>query len=226
MKRVLIGFVVVVGVAACTSTVSTSTTGQLAPSTSEAVAPLTSTTTLQLSTTSTSTVPQTTTTIRAPRDFYERQCGSRIGEGYGPVGSGVPDLYIGPVALLAWDPEWLATEVDHYTTPDDEGRYEGIKYVLVVNHEAVGPVAVSIPEPDRGFLRLVYDPDRSRPMWEEADHTVKFGVCDHLDAQFNGGIVVSSSGCGRIMVVDEGVEGSEWIATLAIGVPVETCQTQ
>jgi hypothetical protein len=33
--------------------------------------------------------------------------------------------------------------------PDDERRYEPIKYVLVFNHDAVGPVTVSIPEPDR-----------------------------------------------------------------------------
>jgi hypothetical protein len=184
--------------------------------------------TTQPPTTSTTTIRQTTTTVRPPRAFYQRQCGSRISEGYGAQGADIPILHIGPVALLAFDPEWLATKVEEYSTPNAEGRYQPIKYVLVVNHEAVGPVSVSIPAPDRDHLRLAYDPALSHPypMWQEADHTVKFGVCSDVDAQYNGGIVISGPICAQIVVVDEGVEGSEWTASIPIGGPVAGCPSQ
>lgn len=157
-----------------------------------------------------------------PRDFYERVCGSRISSGYGAPGSDIPILHIGPVALLAYDPEWLATH-SYYMEPSSEGRYEGVKFVLVVDHTAVGPVTVSIPEPDRDHVRLDYEPGRSNPRWEEADHTVKFGVCGDLDAQYNGGFVVNEPTCGQVTVNDDGVEGSEWSASIPFGVPVDDC---
>lgn len=172
--------------------------------------------------------PQTTTTSAATttsgtRAVYERQCASRIGEGYGPADSEIAILHIGPVALLALDQEWLATNASDYFEPDAEGRYEGIKYVLVVAGDATGPASISIPESDRDSVRLVYDPDRFPPTWEEADHTVKFGVCEGIDAQFNGGFIVKAPICASVVVVDEGVAGSEWTASIPFGVPAESC---
>jgi hypothetical protein len=179
--------------------------------------------------TTTRTAVTTTTGPSKTRAYFERRCESRISEGYGGPNSDIPILHIGPVALLAFDPEWLAANT-YYMEPTSTGRYEGIKFVLVVSQTAIGPVTVSIPESDRDHVRLAYDPGRSAPyLWEEADHTVKFGVCSGrldgrpLDAQYNGGFVVNTPVCARVVVADDGVEGSEWSASIPFGVPVDGC---
>lgn len=180
-------------------------------------------------TTTTTAVTMTTAPPPQTRAFFRRECDSRIGEGYGPPD--IPILHIGPVALLALDPEWLAANT-YYMEPISDSGYEGIKFVLVISQTAVGPVTVSIPESDRDHVRLGYDPGRSAPyLWEEADHTVKFGVCSSgvdgrpLNAQYNGGFVVNTPVCARVVVVDDGVEGSEWSASLPFGVPVDGCMS-
>ncbi|HEX9644790.1 MAG TPA: hypothetical protein VGC11_12440, partial [Acidimicrobiia bacterium] len=81
----------------------------------------------------TTTAATATTRPVETRAFYERTCVSRISSGYG--GSEVPTLHIGPVALLDFDPEWLATNT-YFMEPSSDGRFEGIKFVLVVNHTA------------------------------------------------------------------------------------------
>jgi len=189
--------------------------------TATTTAPPTRATTPASAATTTTAATATTRPVET-RAFYERTCVSRISSGYGSPGSDIPILHIGPVALLAVDSQWLATNT-YFMEPTSEGRYEGIKFVLVVNHTAVGPVTVSVPEPDRDHVRLVYDPDRSRPRWEEADHTVKFGVCSDLDAQFNGGFVVNTPTCARVLVSDDGVDGTQWSASIPFGVPVDEC---
>ena len=190
--------------------------------TTPTAAPLTTLATTPASTATTTAPATTTTTFVKTRAFYERTCESRISSGYGPPGITIPILDIGPVALLAFDPEWLATNT-YFMEPTSDGRYEGIKFPLVVNHTAVGPVTVTVPEPDRDHVRLVYDPGRFSPRWEEADHTVKFGVCSELDAQYNGGFVVNTPTCARILVRDDGVDGSEWFTQIPFGVPVDEC---
>jgi len=173
--------------------------------------------------TTTAATAETTTTELQARAYYERPCSSRVSEGYGGANSDLSILDIGPVALLAFDADWLETHT-YYMEPTSDGEYEGIKFVIVIDHAAVGPVAVSISEPDRDHVRLVYDPQRRTPVsWEAADHTVKFEVCSDVDAQFNGGFVVNTPTCARIVVVDEGVPGSESSKSIPFGVPANGC---
>ncbi len=52
---------------------------------------------------------------------------------------------------------------------------------------------------------------------------MKFGVCSDVDANFNGGFVVNTPTCARVQVRDDGVDGSEWSASMPFGVPVDEC---
>lgn len=175
-------------------------------------------------TTTSSTAPLTTTVTEQSRDFYERGCGSHVSEGYGSEDNEHLNLHIGPIAFLAFDSDWLGENAADYFNPDSEGRYRGIKYVLVVDGDATGPVSVSIAGPDRNEVRLIYDPSRQRPTWEEADHTVKFWPCDGIDAQFNGGFIVREPTCATIIVNDEGRANTpEATAALPFGTQPDTC---
>ena len=173
---------------------------------------------------STSSLPVSTTSL-VQRDYYLRRCGTRIGTGYGAPGSDIPILHIGPIALLAMDFEWTADLSDFYYTPDADGGYPGIKYVLVVDGDASGPVSLQIIEEDRDTVGLVYDPDRNVPMTlGESDHTVKFEGCSGSDTQFNGGFIVTEPTCVDLVVIEEGAPALEkWTASIPFGVAPETC---
>lgn len=224
----LVGLVAL-GLGACSSAASGTNASEAPQSTTETgvttVSPSTAATPTTSPTTAVATTAETATTEAQVRDHYERPCESLIGRGYGAPGSDIPILHVGPVALLAFDPEWLEAN-RYYMEPTSDGRYEGVKFVLVIDHTAVGPVTVSLSDTDRDHVRLAYDPERFRSLtWEQTDHTVKFRVCSEVDAQYNGGFVVNAPTCARIVVIDEGVDGSEWSAAIPFGVPADACET-
>jgi len=194
------------------------------------------------STSGSSTAPgaseaSTTTSLPTRADFSSRRCGTRIGMGYGtddPADADFPILSIGPISLLDLDFEWTAGRqaADFGRNPD--GDYVPMKFVLVVSQDAEGPVVVSIADDDRDHAGLVYDvpgrfPTPDQEPYEhpsslaETDHTMKFEVCD-LDAQYNGGIVVTEPTCLDLFVIDEGLESdNEWTASIPWGVSAEAC---
>jgi hypothetical protein len=206
------------------------TTTEGNPSTTTTHAGGSTTTVLATTTTGsqTTTSAPTTTTSIVRRDQYERLCTSRISSGYGPPDVTIPILHVGPVAFLDLDFEQTASERDFTFYP--ENGYVGLKYVTVVDRNAVGPVTLTIDEASRESAGLIYDPTRwGRRTLGGSDHTVVFQVCRTLDAQFNGGFIVAEPMCLRITVTDgvtsaEGdVAAQSWSAAIPFGVAPETC---
>ena len=69
-------------------------------------------------------------------------------------------LTIGPISFLDLDLR-EAEEIDlSYFEPNSVGEYEGIKHVVVVSDEAVGPVLIEIDNDSISAARLLYDPNR------------------------------------------------------------------
>jgi hypothetical protein len=174
---------------------------------------------------STTTAVETTTSI-ARRDEFELSCTGRISEGYGPPDVVFPILHVGPVAFL--DLSFEETAGVDYFTFYPPGGYIAHKYVTVVDRDAMGPVILSLDEASRHSAGLVYDPSRwSQTTIGMSDHTVVFGVCHTLDAQFAGGFIVAEPMCLRISVTDgvatEAVEPQVWYASIPFGVPPDSC---
>lgn len=154
-----------------------------------------------------------------PREFFLRECSSNIYSEPHDDSFGRSLDAIGPVQFLQITTDAPATPGDQLR-PDENGGYEGQKYVTVISGAAVGPVSVSIAPKDLYRARLVYDPDRwDSPTLDEGDRTVRFEVCPGRDAQYNGGFIVDGPACIEVVVIDEGADDSPAKSTIPFGLP-------
>lgn len=179
-----------------------------------------------VTTTAPDPVSRTPPTVAVPerRDFFIRTCDSRVGSGYDYDNAEIPILFLGPIAFLGIDFWWTSNQTHDYFKGDPEKPHEGIKFAVVVDGSAEGPVTVTIPEDNRHNVGLIYDPTIRLPTVARTDHTVKFEVCEGIHAGFEGGFIVTEPTCMTLLVVDEGSENSkEWTATIPFGVPEEAC---
>jgi hypothetical protein len=162
-----------------------------------------------------------TSTTRLDRPLYRRSCASRIATGYGPPDIEIAIYEVGPLSFLALDPVQTAA-LDPSQFESVDGRHIAHKYVTVVDGDALGPVDLLIDPQSRSSAGLVYDP----AMWAQGtlastDSMVRFEGCAGLDAQFNGGFLVTEPTCVYFSVIESGYLVS--FGAIPFGVPAETC---
>jgi hypothetical protein len=169
------------------------------------------------------TTPETSTT-RLDRPFYERSCASRIATGYGPPDIEIAIYEVGPLSFLDLDVDQTAAMAPSQFESRD-GRHLAHKYVTVVDGDALGPVDLLIEPRNRSSVGLVYDP----AMWAQGaltstDSMVRFEGCAGLDAQFNGGFLITEPTCVYFSVIESGNNPPlVSFGAIPFGVPAETC---
>lgn len=192
-----------------------------APTPTQPVATSTSMTSTTVAAVTTVTTPATTT--RLDRPFYERSCASRIATGYWPPDIQIAIYEVGPLAFLALDVDQTA-DMDSSQFESMDGRHIAHKYVTVVDGDALGPVDLLIDPQSRSSVGLVYDP----AMWAQGtlastDSMVRFEGCPGLDAQFNGGFLITEPTCVYFSVIESGYPPLVSFGAIPFGVPAETC---
>jgi hypothetical protein len=139
------------------------------------------------------------------RDFFFRSCADRVGEGVEQPEVESIAFDVGPLSFPALDIRETAMMAAPAFEPGSDGRYQALMYVTVVDGTALGPIDLWVDPLDRGYAGLLYDP----VLWNEgtlaaADHTVRFEGCPGVDAQFNGGFLVTRPICLSITVIQWG----------------------
>lgn len=85
----------------------------------------------------------------------------------------------------------------------EDGTLPVHKFVLEVSGAVQGPVELRVSDSDRSWLRLSYGDSASEPRmaFSEGQTTAVVEPCTGMDTQFNGGLVVRSTGCTDLAVV-------------------------
>jgi hypothetical protein len=152
------------------------------------------------------------TSIKTPRNAFNRTCDTSV---YGTLDAPTwkkHSIIAGPLVF------YYADQFAHQPPgPGRNGYYPGEKLLILVRRGTVATVVV--PEPERGYVSLLYNPaawnDRNAYKIEDGETAVRFKACKKGETapaggpltamtQFNGGFVVAGIHCVPLEVLTTG----------------------
>jgi len=170
------------------------------------------------------TTASAATSIKTPPNAFNRTCETSV---YGTLDAPTwkkHSIIAGPLVF------YYADQFAHQApSPGRNGYYPGQKLLILVRRDAVATVVV--PEPERGYVSLLYNPaawnDRNAYTIEDGETAVRFKACKKGETapggasltamtQFNGGFVVSGIRCVPLEVLTAG-RASAIPVTLSFG---------